>query len=260
MTNVGITGAAGRIGSVLAEALTGQYELTLFDVQDEVKQKFGDNAKTVVADFSRMEETEGLFEGLDTVIHLAADSSARAPWESVLPHNIVATYNVFEEARRAGVDKIVFASSNHVQNGYAMADTPSSLNPFYEKQRGYIRLNDPPAPTSFYGVTKLFGENLGWYYNKMHGIQFVALRIGSTGLGGNVSRSKGTERESFVRAMLISKRDCIEVFKKALEVDAEFLIAYAISDNDKRIFDMKESMEKLGFYPQDNAEDFFNAL
>ena len=57
--------------------------------------------------------------------------------------------------------------------------------------------------------------------------------------------------------MFLSRRDCIEAFKKALEVDAEFLLAYAISDNDHRIFDMKDSMEKLGFDPQDNSEDFF---
>ena len=54
----------------------------------------------------------------------------------------------------------------------------------------------------------------------------------------------------------------IEVRKKYGDdhnkVVADFLVAYAISDNDNRIFDMKESMEKLGFDPQDNSEDFFN--
>lgn len=58
--------------------------------------------------------------------------------------------------------------------------------------------------------------------------------------------------------MFLSRRDCIDVFKRAIEVDAEFLVAYAISDNDDRIFDMKETMEKLAFYPQDNSKDFFD--
>lgn len=258
MTNVGITGAAGGIGSMLVDGLGDQYELTLFDVDIEVRKKYGDDHNKVVADFSDAKAIAGLFDGLDVVIHLAASSSDRSPWERVLPHNIVATYNVFEEARRAGVGRIVFASSNHVQNGIAMADTSTSLTPFYEKRRGYIRLDDPPTPTSIYGVSKLFGENLGWLYHKRHGIRFVGLRIGATGPSDNVGRSIGTERESYIRAMFMSKRDCIEAFRRAIKVDAEFLVAYAISDNDNRIFDMKESMEKLGFDPQDNSEDFFN--
>ncbi|MEM7133392.1 MAG: NAD(P)-dependent oxidoreductase [Chloroflexota bacterium] len=258
MTTVGITGAAGGIGSMLVDGLGGQYELTLFDVDNEVKQKYGDAHKTVVADLSDEEAIGGLFDGLDVVIHLAASASDRSPWERVLPHNIVATYNVFEEARRADVKRIVFASSNHCQNGIAMADTSTSLTPFYERHRGYIRLDDPPTPTSIYGVSKLFGENLGWLYHKRHGIQFVGLRIGATGPSDNVGRSKGTDRESYMRAMFLSRRDCIEVFKRAIEVDTEYLITYAISDNDDRIFDMKETMEKLSFYPQDNSKDFFD--
>ena len=41
----------------------------------------------------------------------------------------------------------------------------TSLTPFHEKHRRYIRLDDPPTPTSIYGVSKLFGENLGWLYH-----------------------------------------------------------------------------------------------
>ena len=57
--------------------------------------------------------------------------------------------------------------------------------------------------------------------------------------------------------MFLSKRDCVEAFNKALQVDADYLIAYAISDNDRRVFDMKETMEKLGTDPQDNTEDYY---
>ena len=57
--------------------------------------------------------------------------------------------------------------------------------------------------------------------------------------------------------MFLSRHDCVEVFRRAIDVDADYLVAYAISDNDDRIFDMRESMESLGFEPQDNSRDFF---
>jgi len=57
--------------------------------------------------------------------------------------------------------------------------------------------------------------------------------------------------------MFLSRRDCIEAFRRALQIDTEYLVAYAISDNDRRVFDMKETMEKLGTNPQDNSEDYF---
>jgi len=257
MKKVGITGAGGKIGTVLSEDLAEEFDFTLFDNQWDSKQPPPKNLKMVDVDFSRADEVEGVFEGLDVVIHLAASSHHDSSWEKVLPNNIIATKHVFDEALRAKVGRIVFASSNHVQMGYAMVDTPVSLSPFYLHHRGYIRLDDPPAPDSYYGISKLFGEELGWYYSKKFGIRFIALRIGATGPNDDLESTKGTEFEEYVRAMFLSRQDCAEAFRRAIEVDADFLIAYAISDNDRRLFDMKESMEKLQFYPRDNSEDFF---
>ena len=257
ITRVGITGAAGHIGITLTEGLADKYDLTLFYHQREAKQDYHQRFKTIKAELTQAEEVRGIFEGLDAIIHLAADSRDEAPWDSVLTNNIAATYNTFEEARRAGVSRIIFASTNHVQNGQCMIDTTSSLSPFYVRHRGYMRLSDPPAPDSYYGVSKLFGENLGWYYWRIYGIQFVALRIGSTFPQDNPSIWRGTDNEDHVSALFLSKRDCVEAFRRALQVDTDYLIAYAISDNDRRFFDMKETMEKLGYNPQDNAEDYF---
>ena len=58
-------------------------------------------------DFADAGEAAGVFQGLEAVIHLAADSSTDAIWESVLVNNINATYHILEEARRAGVSKVV---------------------------------------------------------------------------------------------------------------------------------------------------------
>jgi NAD+ dependent glucose-6-phosphate dehydrogenase len=57
-------------------------------------------------------------------------------------------------------------------------------------------------------------------------------------------------------AMYISKRDLVQAVTLALNIDCEFLVAYAISNNDTRIFDLAETNEKLGFFPIDNSADY----
>jgi nucleoside-diphosphate-sugar epimerase len=256
IVNVGITGASGHIGITLTEGLPKEYKLTLFCNRREIRPDLAGKCKTAKADFSRVEQVQGLFEGLDAVVHLAADPLTDASWESILHNNIIATYNVFEEAVRAGVLKIVFASTNHTQHDY-IGKTPMTLDRFFVPTMGFVKLSDPPAPDSYYGISKLFGENMGWYYSRRYGIQFISLRIGSTFPQDDPSIWKGTDREGHARAIFLSKRDCVEAFARALDVNTDYLLAYAISNNDRRFFDLTETKEKLGFYPKDNAEDYF---
>jgi nucleoside-diphosphate-sugar epimerase len=90
---VGITGAAGHIGAALVEGLRDKYILTLFDWREMREPE--DGSRFVRVDLSQREQISGMFEGLDAVVHLAADASPQATWESVLANNIVATYNVY---------------------------------------------------------------------------------------------------------------------------------------------------------------------
>jgi len=257
ITQVGITGAGGRIGSVLTANLADKYKLTLFYREHKPDSSFG--LKLVQADLSHEEQVKGIFDGLDAVIHLAASPSPQAPWESILTKNIIATYNVYEEAHRAGVSKIVFASTNHVQHAYIMAETAGTEDLSYVERNGLIKLSDPPAPDSLYGVSKLFGEDLGRYYARFFGIQFVALRIGWAAPEITPTRVIGSDksRKDHLRVMFLSRRDLVEAFDRALQVDTDYLVAYAVSDNKLCVFDLTETREKLGFNPQDNSETYF---
>jgi nucleoside-diphosphate-sugar epimerase len=120
-----------------------------------------------------------------------------------------------------------------------------------------MKLDDPPNPDSYYAVSKLFGENLGKLYSEQHGVEFVGLRIGWLTARDDPAALRGTPSEDYMRAMFLSHRDCVEAHRRALEVDARFLLAYVISDNDRRVFDLEETARLLGFVPQDNAEDCF---
>lgn len=254
---VGITGAAGRIGRALAEGLSARYVFTLFDIK-EIPDEVSPASKKVRLDLSRAEEVRGIFEGLDAVIHLAANASPQAPWESVLANNITATYNVYEEAHRAGVGKVVFASTNHTQHGYTMVGNTMTDDLSYVEKNGPIRIADPPAPDSLYGVSKLFGEDLGRYYSRLFGMRFVALRIGwfaPENVPADMKKLEKPLRDHFL-VMYLSKRDLVEAFDRALQAEADCLVAYAVSDNTTRVFDLTETKSSLGFLPQDDSRLF----
>lgn len=256
MKSVGITGGAGRIGTALIEDLNSEYAFTIFDIK-EAPHTASPRARYFRVDLSKAEDITGLFEGLDAIIHLAGDPSTQAPWESVLPNNVMATYNVYEEARRAGVSKIVFASTNHVQHGYTMAHSPATEDLSYVNKNGLIKATDPPAPDSLYGVSKLFGEDLGRYYSRFFGIQFVALRIGWAAprvIPPNVTSAERSLLDHF-RVMYISRRDLTDAFHKALELQTDFLVTYAVGNNTPSVFDLSRAKEELGFHPRDNSAD-----
>jgi NAD+ dependent glucose-6-phosphate dehydrogenase len=251
---VGITGAGGLIGVDLSVGLAEKYELTLF--YRKTKPDISLNLKTVQADLSDKTQVKGIFNGLDAIVHLAAAASVQSSWGEVLNDNIIATYNVFEEARRAGVSKIVFASTNHTQHAYTMGKTTLSEDLSYIEKHGLVKLSDPPAPDSLYGVSKLFGEDLGRYYSRFYGLKFVALRIGTAfGVHWTELMMKGDKpTQDHLRALYLSTRDLIDITDKAIQIDTDYIVAYAVSDNKPAVFDLTETREKLGFYPKDNSQ------
>jgi NAD+ dependent glucose-6-phosphate dehydrogenase len=239
---VGITGAAGNVGTTVVDGLASKYELKLYDRREITSTPKGVAARV---DFSDAKEIRGVFDGLDAVIHLSGDPRPDAPRDSTFRNNFVAASHVFEEARRAAVGKIVFASSNFYHE-QAIGDF------LRDRTRRAIRLDDPPSPVSYYGQSKVFGEYVGLHLSR-HGLRFAALRIGWTVPGDDPRPYDG----AYMRAMFCSKRDLVQSFDRALKADADFVAAYAVSDNGGGVFDLEETRRILGFQPQDNAEDYF---
>src|SRR5687768_15069310 len=106
-----ITGAAGNVGRTVTEALDGRHSLTLMDWKartdrEVIRVNLGDFAAVL----DRMPEA-------DTVIHLGANAG-EAEWQDILTNNIIATYNVFEVARRKGAKRIVFTSTVMTYDGF----------------------------------------------------------------------------------------------------------------------------------------------
>jgi nucleoside-diphosphate-sugar epimerase len=239
---VGITGAAGNIGTTLQKGLSSNYELTLYDIK-EIKPP--GQAKFIKVDFAEQKELSGIFDGLDALIHLAGDPRPNAPAQLTLRNNFLATSYVFEEVKRAQIKKVIFASSNFYHEG-------DVLKALEGKLRHLITLDMPPTPLSLYGESKVFAENVGRHLSHF-GIQFVALRIGWSVPEDNPAVYDG----DYMRAVFCSHRDLIQAFTKAVQIDTDFLVAYAVSENSRGVFDLAVTKKKLGFYPQDNAEAYF---
>jgi nucleoside-diphosphate-sugar epimerase len=226
-----ITGAAGRIGSSLAHSLGDRYDLRLHYHHNVPAQPPTSNV--VIADVAKYEEIAPALNGIDAVIHMAADPSTSATWESVRDRNIVGTYNVFESARLAGVRKIIFASTNHVMG-------------MYDRDRQWpIYASQPVRPDSLYGVSKAFGESLARHYVDRYGLSIICLRIGWF---------LEKPRDEIGLWMWLSPRDCSQVVWRSIESPLSFGVFYAISRNSRRHWDITETIERLGYQPEDDAE------
>ena len=204
---IGITGAEGTIGSVLRKGLSKKYKIISFTLQTQ-------DFESVQVDLSNNNEIKGKFEGLDALIHLAADPRPDASWESVKKNNIEATFNVYNEVKNAGVKKIIFASTNHTQHGDTLLTTPETLD---LKKNKILSLENNPNPDSLYAVSKLFGEDLGKYFSEQQKIKFIGLRIGWIVKGDDPTIMFGTPSEDYLRSMYLRHSDCIQVFERALE-------------------------------------------
>ena len=109
-----VTGSGGLIGGALFRDLGDRIEFTGLDVGPS------DNllVPITVGDLSDMESVRKAFDGVDAVVHLGADSNQNASWESVLLNNLIATRNVFEACRDAGVKRVVYAWAIDGDGGY----------------------------------------------------------------------------------------------------------------------------------------------
>jgi uronate dehydrogenase len=135
-----ITGAAGRIGRTLTEALDGEYLLRLYDKDPPAHRP---HAVSIQGDLRNRKALLGAMQGADAVIHLAGIPEER-PLEELIEANMLGTYSVFEAARLAHVPRVIFASSIQAV-GFHRMETGVS-------QASRIR------PSGYYGVTKAFGE------------------------------------------------------------------------------------------------------
>jgi len=183
-------------------------------------------------DIADMSAVEKMVAGVDGIIHLGGVSGENS-WENILHGNIIGLYNVFEAARRAGVKRIVMATSNHAVGFYPRAQT--------------IDHRVVPRPDSRYGVSKAFSEALASLYADKHGMGFLCTRIGNFGEKPIDSRRL---------SIWISPRDYTQLVRIGLEhPEIHFEIVYGVSGNKRSWYDNSNAY-LLGYKPQDDSEPY----
>ncbi len=235
MKKLVLTGAAGRLGSYLREPLSKMTEeLVSSDIADDIGQLYP-GERYQKAELANYNEIHALLEGADMVVHFGAIGD-EAPFETILGPNIIGAYNVWEAAHRHNLRRVVYASSIHAVGMHPKQD--------------FIGVDATHRPDSFYGLAKCFAEDLGKLYWDKCGLESVHLRI--------LSCAQVTSPRAL--GSWLSYDDLIQLVTRAIDTPTTGCsVIYGVSDNDRAPVD-NSGASYLGYRPQDNAEQFAEAI
>ncbi len=224
MKNVVVTGGSGKAGRAVIEDLTRNgYDA----VNVDTIAPWDPDTPSLIADLTDLGQATEAVTGADVVVHLAA-----VPAPNMLPDgetfriNTMSTYNVFSAAIKAGVEKVVWASS----------ETLIGI-PFDREQPRYAPIDErhPRLPEFHYALTKLVGEEMAGQFYRWSGIPFVSLRFSNVMEPHNYPRFSEYWEDPSRRAWnlwgYVDARDVAQSVRLSIESDLDgheaFLIAAA---------------------------------
>lgn len=230
-----LTGAAGGLGKALRERMKANCTtLRLSDVQDFGAAAAGE--EVVLADLADAAAVNRMVEGVDAIVHLGG-VSVEGPFGPIFQANILGAYHLYEAARKNGVRRIVFASSNHVTGFYRQDET--------------ITADHPPRPDGIYGLSKAFGEDLARLYFDRYGIETACVRIGS---------SFAEPKDRRMLATWLSFDDLHRLITACLTTPVlGYSIIFGMSDNAVTWWD-NSRVRHVGYVPQDSSDIFREAV
>ncbi len=239
-----VTGMSGLIGGIVGEHLASLgHEVSALNRQPV------DGYPTTQASITDYDAIRPAFDGIDTVIHLAAylgpDDQAQ------LDINIAGTYNVFKAAGEAGVDRVIFGSSGATVMASEWHEPIKSMIEGRIPDPRPVMMHDvPPWPNGLYGVAKVAGEAMGRLFSENHG-SAIAARIG---------RVRAEDRPANIREVAVhfGHRDIRQFFEKCVDApdSLKWDVFYGVSDNFTRYRDLTHSAEVIGYVPQDGIKSW----
>ena len=232
MPTILMTGAAGQIGTMLRARLAApDRTLRLLDIAPLTA---GPGEEAIQATITDLDAVTAACQGADAVIHLGG-FAGEEPWEAILDVNIHGSYVVFEAARRAGVSRVIYASSNHAVGFAPRASFPVPDYAF-------------PEPDTYYGVAKVASEGLASMYHSRYGLDAICLRILTC-----------ADRPFNVRSLStwLSPDDAGRLFEACLTAPRPgFKVVFGVSANTRGGWVSLGEARALGYEPLDDAEDY----
>ena len=230
-----LTGAAGGLGQALRERLKAN--CTVLRLSDRIDfGAAGKHEEIMLADLADAAAVNTMVQGVNAIVHLGG-VSVEGPFGPILQANILGLYNLYEAARKHGVKRVVFASSNHVTGFYRQSET--------------ITADAPARPDGLYGVSKAFGEDLSRFYFDRYGIETACVRIGS---------SFAEPKDRRMLATWLSFDDLHRLITACLTTPVRgHSIIFGMSDNAVTWWDNSRARH-IGYAPQDNSDIFRDAM
>ena len=227
-----ITGAAGALGQVLRQSLKPHVQsMRLSDIAP-MAPAADDSEQVMVCNLADNAGVDALLHGMDAVLHLGGISTEHA-FEDVLGPNIVGVYHVYEAARRHGVRRVIFASSNHTIG--------------FHPQGELLQTDCARRPDGCYGLSKSFGEDVARFYFDRYGIESACLRIGS---------AFPEPRDRRMLMTWLSYADLTELVRCCLAApQLGCTIVWGVSANRDVWWD-NAGAANIGFVPKDSSEPF----
>jgi uronate dehydrogenase len=251
MRRVLVTGMSGLIGTAVRRRLEGRWALRALN------RRPVEGVETHQADIADLDAILPAFRGVDAVVHLAANVAGPegAPgWEAVLRDNVIGTYHVFEAARRAGVRRVVYASSGATVSRIEREPPYEALAAGrYEEVADWPRLtgDSPMRPSGLYGCSKIWGEALARHFADTTTVSMICLRIGHVS-----AEDRPIAPREF--SVWCSRRDVAQAVERSLEAadSLRFGVFFITSDNKWGYRDIGPARARLGYAPEDRAEDY----
>lgn len=249
MTKILITGMSGLIGRIARQQLQENYTLSALNRSDVP------GVPCTRADLADFNAIRPAFDNIHTVVHLAANASGGASWEELHQANVVGTYNVFEAARQAGVQRVIYASSGSTVAGWEQEEPYRALAEGRYEEAGtswpMLTHESPTRPLGIYGATKVWGEALARHFTDTTDLSIICLRI------GHVTRDN-RPNSSRDYSIWLSHRDIGQMIEKCVAAPAtvKYDIFFVVSNNKWSYRDVSHPAAAVGYAAQDAAEDY----